>query len=202
MLFGGVVMSKNKIFIVVLSIIFLCGCASTKAPSGWLESASDVDYHAWGGWLYLEVIPDKAKSVQDYKVNYKESDLKIGGGEFITFQDSLVYVINNNKVVNVPFNRIYRAELEIASNKKMGLAIWSSLGFLSTISHGFLLMFSGPAWMIFGTASTVSESNRNRFVSNTPDYSWWINANKFSRFPQGLPKNYDLSTLKSKVIKD
>ncbi|MFH1050260.1 MAG: hypothetical protein V1779_04935 [bacterium] len=198
-----VTLLKNQlrigVLVFIVALLFL-GCATTKAPRGWLESPSDVDFKAWGGWVQLKVLPDKAKSIEDFDDNFSNYDLNVGGGEFISFQDSLVYVIFKNKVLKIPFYRIYRAELEISSDKKGWLALWTVLGTLSTASHGFVLIFTAPAWLLFGTAATVGESNRNRFRQYTPDYDWWVRAKKFSRFPQGLPKDFDLSQLKSKMV--
>lgn len=197
--FGEADMLKNNIIALVLFTL-LIGCASTKAPSGWHESPTDVDFHAWGAWLQLKVIPDKATSINDYEDKYVRDDLKIGGGEFISFQDSLVYLLNNDKLVKIPFQRIYRAEIEISDNKKTWLALWSLLGFASTMSHGWFLGISAPVWLIWGSVATVGESNRNRFITDEQDYKWWVKSRKFARFPQGLPPDFDFSILKSKRV--
>ena len=65
--------------------LIVSGCASTKAPRGWLESPSNVNFNAWGGWIQLKVLPDKAKSIEDFDDNFLRYDLNIGGGEFICF---------------------------------------------------------------------------------------------------------------------
>ncbi len=185
------------VFIIALIV---SGCSTTKAPRGWLESPSNVNFNAWGGWIQLKVLPDKVKSIEDFDDNFSYKDLNVGGGEFICFQDSLVYVLHNNKVLKINYLRIYKAELEIATDKKGGLALWTVLGTLSTLSHGIPLIFSAPAWLLFGTAATVGESDRNRFINYSPNYDWWQRAKKFSRFPQGLPNDFDLSQLKSKMV--
>ena len=189
----------ERVLIFIVALLF-SGCAVTRAPWGWHEQNSNINYNAWGGWIYLRVIPDEAKSIDDYDNNFQNVDLKAGGGEFITFQDSLVYILFENKLIKVPYYRIYRAELEIGKTNKVWFALWTFLGIVSTGSHGLVSVISAPIWLLSGTVSTISESYRNRFVLKHIDYDWWLNAKKFSRFPQGLSADFDLSQLKSKTV--
>jgi hypothetical protein len=65
-----------------------------------------------------------------------------------------------------------------------GFGAWGLLGTLSTISHGFVLVFSAPIWILTATIADVSESGH--MILHYPDAGWDA-FSRWARFPQGLP---------------
>ncbi len=160
------------------------GCAPSYAPSRYLPSGNGSQWDVYGGWIRLELDSQSKDSSID--------------GEFISFQDSSVFVLTKNKLVCVPYTQINHAEIEFHSNLSAGIGIWTTLGFLSTVSHGFFLIFTAPTWLLVGIPSSVSESYSGKLIEDTPNLAWWAGNRKFSRFPQGIPKTIDPKRLQQK----
>ena len=73
------------------------------------------------------------------------------------------------------------------------------LGTLSTVSHGFFLVFSAPVWII--TSTVIWNNQTKTAVERYPDDFEWITLDAmrvYARFPQGLPENLDRTKLEQK----
>jgi hypothetical protein len=73
-----------------------------------------------------------------------------------------------------------------------GYGGWALLGVLSTISHGFFLIFSAPIWIISGSIAASGESRH--VVLSYPEHGWGEIV-MWARFPQGLPPGVDEESL-------
>jgi hypothetical protein len=88
---------------------------------------------------------------------------------------------------------LFELRLGVHDNNKGGFIGWTVLGALSTISHGFWLVFSAPAWILIGSVATSHESHRGildcppRQETAHPDVACLDVAGRFARFPQGPP---------------
>lgn len=98
-------------------------------------------------------------------------------------------------IVSIP-QRLYfvrRATIEEARLSEYrtdwrGLAGWTSLGVLSTLSHGVFLLLSAPIWTIAGSIAAAAESRAA--LHDFPDEP--LEAFPvYARFPQGLPPGVD-----------
>ena len=181
----------NNKLLQVIYFIFCCifvGCATSYAPENWLPKTEEVPYDAYGSWIYLELTKKNDENVSSFI-----------GGEFITFEKSVVYCLNN-ELQKIPLHKIRRAVLEIDSKNTSSYGAWTVLGMLSSLSHGFYLIISMPIWLITGSASASAESYRDRFEVEYPDSIWWFDKIIYSRFPQGLPSNIDSIDLKPRSI--
>lgn len=69
---------------------------------------------------------------------------------------------------------------------------WALLGVLSTISHGFFLVFTAPIWIISGSIAGSAESRH--IVMSFPEHGWGEIV-KWARFPQGLPPGLNEESL-------
>lgn len=120
-------------------------------------------------------------------------------GEFIALQDQLICILTqNDSVVFIPVFSIYYAVLETHEHKYGPLALWTLIGTLSTISHGFFLIITAPVWLISGTISTVNASYEGYFTKKHPDIEWWKSVERYARFPQGLPGGVNINSIKPK----
>ncbi len=73
-----------------------------------------------------------------------------------------------------------------------GFAGWTLLGTLSTVTHGFFLILSGPVWILTGSIAASVESRH--IVLSYPEHGWGEIV-QWSRFPQGLPPGVDEEAL-------
>lgn len=166
------------------AIAIFSGCASVQAPSGYLPAASETQWDVHGGWITVEYSDRGTISTAD--------------GEFIAFQDSVIYVLTESEPVSIRCKEVRSASFDIYSKKTGLFAGWTLLGSVSVLSHGYFAVFSLPLWLLTGIPSTISESLDGRYAENTPTIYWWQSISKFSRFPQGIPKQVDLRELKLK----
>ena len=155
------------------------GCASTKAPSGWLPDARQSAYEASGGWIAAQVGPrDSSREVR---------------GELIAVQGDSVFVLTVAGFEAIPAARIRAAQVASYDVNWGILSGWWVAGTLSTASHGWLLIVSAPIWILTGSLSTAAASRAP--IVRYPDRAWY-ELGSFARFPQGLPPGLDRSALR------
>ncbi len=107
------------------------------------------------------------------------------GGELVAVDDRQIWILTSGsrlKTVSLP--SVHRLTLGVYGTKEAGYAAWTSLGALSTISHGGFLIFSLPIWLLTGIPSSIYESNRG--IVEYPTQPIGV-LRRFARFPQGIP---------------
>lgn len=160
------------------------GCASVQAPDGYLPDAAGTQWDVYGSWITVEYGNKDS-------TNFVE-------GEFIGFQDSVVYILTESEPFTIRYEEVKSASLDVNTRQTNLFAAWTLLGTLSTASHGFYLILSAPLWLVTGITNTVSASYDGRYAEDYPGVTWWQSLSKFSRFPQGIPREVDLNRLKLK----
>lgn len=157
-----------------------------KTPRGYLPKAKEFEYEVFGGWMAL--IYDEKNSPR----------LTATGGELIAVDNESVYLLGFDSLVIIPADNVERGVLVLFQKETGKYALWSSIGFISSVSNGLFAIGTAPLWLIMGISTTVSESQADnmRFY---PQESW-AEIKKYARFPQGIPEKLDLSTLKPKLI--
>lgn len=192
---------RMKFCLFTLLIMLLSGCSSINAPYGWLPDNPDSNNLNNGGWLYIE-INKSAKNVTflDMDSSMKSiTGIETLAGEFISYENNNVYLMSrNNKLCIIPIKEIRYSCLELTEKNTGAIVGLGLLGTISTISNGWFLIFTAPVWLITTIASAASEASRDNYCENYPKNNYWHNINKFSRFPQGVPKDVDLRKLKIK----
>ena len=198
--------------VLVCLVILLTGCVSSRAPYGRLPEVEDLARDPFGAWVRIEyaVFPRDTVTLDpstglaaDRKVQSSGRNVaRFVEGEFIAFKsesinrESVIVLSDGGQIVEIPQNRIQRVILELYRKSTTGYGIWTALGLLSTVTHGWYAMFSIPMWLISGIITTSGESRRDRWNEVQPSSEWWISMEDFARFPQGLPVNLDVKTLK------
>lgn len=123
-------------------------------------------------------------------------------GELIAIGADTLFMLTPDYFLAIPENCIQEAILTAYNSKSEPLATTTTVGMLSTISHGFLLLFSAPVWLIGGSMATASESNHTQEKYLYPKQKAPIGTikafAKYARFPQGLPKNLNRKLLHPK----
>jgi hypothetical protein len=74
-----------------------------------------------------------------------------------------------------------------------GLGAMGLLGTLSTISHGFILIFTAPIWIIATAIAVASESSHVEL--EYPEDHTLEEISRWARFPQGIPPSVDEEAL-------
>jgi len=161
-----------------LFIVLLNGCATRYAPRGWTPQLSEAQTQAYGGWV---------------TVTHLEKDIKISG-ELIAVEDEMIYVLSDSGIHEVFLKDIKKLQLEVYWEKQRTLG-WGILGAISTLSHGWGSIISAPTWIIATVSAVPTEANSGLIVQSRKKM---VDLRPFARFPQGFPKDIDLSSLKLK----
>lgn len=105
-------------------------------------------------------------------------------GELISAGDGFVWLLyDDGRLASFPLAEVRKAWLGVFRTYEGALAGWTAVGSLTTVSHGFFLIFTLPFWLLTGTTSSYVESTRG-FLACPPE-SWDV-ARRYARFPQGL----------------
>ena len=177
-------MRAKKLVASVVSVLLprvLFGCASPRAPRGWLPDAGEAQKEAYGAWISVEYDNVSSEQVLD--------------GEFIAVGDDSIFVLTRDRLIAVPVEEIKRGRLTTYDPNHGLLALWTVGGSISTPSHGWFLVASLPVWIISGSIATVAQSYAP--IEKFPADSW-DDLRKYARFPDGLPEGLNRKALKSK----
>jgi hypothetical protein len=166
----------------VMSLIVFCllaGCASSRAPKGWLPSVEEAQRDVYGSWIEIT-----------YKIG---DDVYRDGGEFIAVDSQSLYYANESELQTVPLPAISKARIVVYRSQSGQLVGWTVAGSISTVSHGYFIILSLPLWIITGSAFTSACS-----FEPVIDISHgnWDRARMYARYPTGLPEGFDSELLK------
>lgn len=165
------------IFSAAALLALFAGCASTSAPSDWLDDPELAGLDGFGAWVEVQL------------------ETKRLSGELIAVSaDSLFFADSTIRVVAV--QRIASARL--VAYDAPALVAPVLLGTLSTASHGLLLVFTAPMWIIAGSISAGA-----RTYDPIIDYpeKRLAEFRPYARFPQGLPKGLDRGRIRMKQLR-
>jgi len=170
---------------VLVAGLFVSGCASTSAPDAWQPTAQTMQREAYGAWVDVRG-PARADSARGSGVR----------GELVAASDDSLWVLPlDGSLRSVSRTAASRVRL-ITFDANWGyLAAWTTLGTLSTLSHGALLLISAPAWLIGGSMAARSQSFGPIFENPDTDV-----LRRYARFPQGLPPEVSRNELAAKPL--
>jgi len=155
--------------LVIALVAATTACASNPDPRARTIEAVQRDGH--GGWI--EITTGTDRPIAGELISVELEGLRVLA---VTPQPGLVFISKA---------RIHAATLWAWGTEHGAIAAWGTIGALSTISHGFLLIVSFPIWLITSTVTASFESRASQL--EYPDDGW----DKFAiwaRFPQGLPR--------------
>jgi hypothetical protein len=162
----------------VAVIASLAGCYRHSAPPGWLARPEDAR-QAFGSWIEIRDRPGTPTQAL--------------AGELIAIDADTVHVLADGRLVSLPRTSLCCVTVTAFRMDYSPLQLWAAIGTLSTASHGFGLILTGPVWLIAGTAAASAASYAPRIRSTDP-----AALRRFARFPQGMPSGLDRATLRSK----
>jgi hypothetical protein len=164
--------------------VVVMACSPASAPRGYLPSSRGSAYDTYGGWIHVQTGGYARRSVN---------------GELIAIEADSMYVLTASEFEILLIQDIETATL-VGYDSDAGYMVgWTVAGMLSTLSHGYILVFSAPVWLLGGLAAATTESSATQRVF--PKDATLESLARYSRFPQGLPDGVDLSMLKRKPTK-
>ena len=168
--------------------LLLCstGCVGTRGPTSHLDKPDEAARHAHGGWTEVE-----------------GSGVRRVTGELIAVSADSLWVLAEGQLSAGPPEAYGLLGMSWSEVRKCTIVAYNSgastvtgvtaLGTLSTASHGFILIFSAPLWIL--TGSIASHQQRGSVIWEYPGDDL-VRLRAFSRFPQGIPPGLDRSILR------
>jgi hypothetical protein len=154
------------------------GCYRSSAPTGWLPRPEEAPGQAFGSWIELQRSGTPRPVIE---------------GELIAIDADTVHILTYAGLVSLSRASLCCVTLTAFRMDYSALQLWTALGTLSTLSHGFGLILSAPLWLLTGTLATTAASHAPRIQSTDP-----AALRPYARFPQGMPPGLDRSTLRRK----
>jgi hypothetical protein len=163
---------KTKIIITGLLAIIISSCTSPR----YLPSADKIDVNEYGSYIKIN---------QDTKSHIE--------GELIAIDSNKIVVLSGMKqiCVSVPVKDVRRFILQYAKHKDYSYTI--PIYSLATLAHGYWLILTAPVNLIVTTSVTVSGASVFKYSDKNMTYD---KLKMFARFPQGIPQNIDIATIK------
>lgn len=153
-------------------------CFRSTAPRGWLPRADSLATDAFGAWARVDTAAFGPSAPVE--------------GELIALDDDSLHVLGMDGTLrSLSITQLRSITLTTFRQNLGELKTWAGLGFLSTVSHGFYLILTGPVWALAGTVATSYASTTPRLTGNDGT----AELRKFARFPQGIPPTLDRGTL-------
>ena len=170
-------------WIIISLCVIITGCASTSAPEGWLSTIDSLKNDTRGSWIDIEL------------KNPKE----IISGELISFQNDTIMTLAhyNNELVSTNINRVKRFKVAIFDPNLNLLNRYATLGFFSSLSHGFWALLTMPAWIIQGVRANIKYSKNAIKVFNDNTNISFDDLNKFSRYRGPIPETIERKKIRS-----
>lgn len=174
------------------------GCATSHAPRTWLQLPQQQQFAVCGAWAEIETSID--------------SVVQLNQGELIAVTADSLFITTPFGPAVFARTRITGVTLVHYRAQHPVLAGWSTVGALSTLTHGWALIGTLPLWVITGIACTAKASGEP-FVHYKPgerkDLKYvnaesardmiekeWRDLGRFARFPQGMPESIDRSLIR------
>jgi hypothetical protein len=180
--------SRNRLSRALPLAAVLTACATTSAPPHFLPEPEIAGRGVHGGWLEVGM------------ANPSGRELRLAG-ELLAITADSVWLTTRPDSVAAANSGFVIARRAVTSAKLTwwsaepgtgNLGVLTILGTLSTISNGFILILSAPAWILTGSiaSATYTFAPRTGLEAANPDGP---DLPSLSRFPAGIPTGLDRS---------
>lgn len=119
------------------------------------------------------------------------ADERVVEGELLAASPDAIVVAGEAGVATLAPQDVREVRVDLRESHRDRLAILTTVGSISTISHGFFLVFTLPAWLAAGIPATVHEGRSSAASGGPTD----PRLREFARFPQGLPAGWERTVL-------
>ena len=107
-------------------------------------------------------------------------------GELLAVSRRHIWVLSEGQTRKIPHSRIRKLQIvDMFDTEAGGMGVWTALGTISAVSHGFFGIISGPLWLVTGLSATGSAAASNDI---TVDLDHLNALYQYARFPQGMPR--------------
>jgi hypothetical protein len=107
-------------------------------------------------------------------------------GELLAVDPCFAHVLKDGRTVSIPSSSVQYVRVQLyPASTAGGVAALTFFGSISTISHGWFLVFSFPIWLSTGIATSVNLAYADDVKVKDGNLLF-----QFARFPQGLPRGW------------
>ena len=168
-----------------------CVALLVFALSGCTASSAQLDRsHGFGGTrvsVAVEQVPVRGHQI-DVEAFGRDARRYNVSGELLAVDPANIWVLEPaNVVTGVPRDDLLDVKIELYDSGSDVSVVWTVIGAASTLSHGVLLIVTGPVWIVTGTAASFGASQANNLYV-PPEQAG--DLYQFARFPQGLPPGF------------
>jgi len=124
----------------------------------------------------------------EVRVEHRSDDgMVLTEGELLAVDAMHLWIRTRSGTITIPRGSIRAVEVELHPSGAVAAGLWTAGGTISTVSHGFFLVLTGPLWLITGISATSSAAASNDLEVKPRDLS---ELYQYARFPQGLPAGW------------
>jgi hypothetical protein len=163
---------KTKLFILVLVAVFNINCSTPT----YLPSSKEIGVHQFGSYI---------------KIKHKNNSYT--SGELIAIERNKIIVLKQieQTCVTVPISDVDKFKLNYAKPKNYEWTI--PFGVLLPFIHGSFSYVTLPIHLLGTISVTAAGKNAFKYSEKNMTYD---QLRMFARFPQGIPRDVDLSSIK------
>ncbi|GAB1371263.1 hypothetical protein MASR1M45_13250 [Candidatus Kapaibacterium sp.] len=173
----------NKIILILALTMLMLSCFPTPR---YLPTNKDINLSPFGAYIELKTENGDV---------YKGELLSIDTNKIIIFRQTHSYYEVFDSIMVIPFDRYKKYKMRYAQNKSYFWTI--PLFTIFPLTHGWLLLLTVPTNWLFTIPITVAGENAYTYKPNSMDVN---NLSKFARYPQGIPENVELNSIKPATI--
>jgi hypothetical protein len=109
-------------------------------------------------------------------------------GELLGIDHEYLYVLAKDGTTAIARADVVSVSLQMYSPSGAGTAaVWTLLGALSTVSHGYYAVFTAPTWAVVGGGTAIVMATAGSESAARDELGQLF---QFARFPQGLPPDW------------
>jgi len=160
----------------------LCGCAA--------QSAQLDRSHGFGGTpadVPVDQVPVRGHQVDIEGFSQSARRFSVSGELLAVDANNLWVLEATNAITPVSRQEVLEIKIELYDSGSEISVWWTVIGTLSTISHGILLIITGPVWIVSGGTASFGASQANNLYVSADEAGELF---QFARFPQGLPPGF------------
>lgn len=166
--------------------LVVSACATTTAPPRFLPDPEIAGRNVHGGWIEIQAVDSSGR----------EREL---GGELLAVSPDSIWLTTRPDSLAAPNagyviarGAIRTAKLTWWSANPANIGALTLLGVLSTVTNGFVLILTAPAWIATGTIAGARYTYEPRTSLGPPAHGG-PELRSLTRFPVGMPSGLDRS---------
>ena len=171
-------MPSAERFAVILVASAAVGCASVNAPPGFLPGPIEASQWVHGAWIDLRMNGD--------------TGIRTLSGELLAITRDSLWILVPGLGGHVVPRRGVAGEMGFYKPEMGSIQTNTLLGTVSTISNGFFLIITAPAWWLTGTLGGKADAaNAVKQLADDPPDAKMSPLAAYARYPQGIPARMD-----------